>query len=186
MDARLQALLDRAEITALVHAYCNAADRHDHDKMRALYHDDATDDHGAFFKGLAMEFIDSLPAIQEPMLILHHNVTTVNIALDGDYAEGEIYVCNNSPPRGRISARNEQFKVIAEEAAKLGLVQIGYGEFPVRGAEEGFSCVAIFRYPDDRLKGVPYSELRTTIDELCKALEVISQQAFASPMDASQ
>lgn len=92
MDARLQALLDRADITALVHAYCNAADRHDHDKMRALYHDDATDDHGAFFKGLAMEFIDSLPAIQEPMLILHHNVTTVNIALDGDYAEGEIYV----------------------------------------------------------------------------------------------
>jgi hypothetical protein len=92
MDARLQALLDRAEITALVQTYCNAADRHDHDKMRALYHDDATDDHGAFFKGLAMEFIDSLPAIQEPMLILHHNVTTVNIALDGDYAEGEIYV----------------------------------------------------------------------------------------------
>jgi hypothetical protein len=92
MDARLQALLDHAEITALVHSYCNAADRHDHDKMRALYHDDATDDHGAFFKGLAMEFIDSLPAIQAPMLILHHNVTTVNIALDGDYAEGEIYV----------------------------------------------------------------------------------------------
>jgi len=92
MDARLQALLDRAEITALVHSYCNAADRHDHDKMRALYHDDATDDHGAFFKGLAMDFIDQLPAIQEPMLILHHNVTTVNIALDGDYAEGEVYV----------------------------------------------------------------------------------------------
>ncbi|MCB1705116.1 MAG: nuclear transport factor 2 family protein [Halioglobus sp.] len=92
MDARLQALLDKQAITDLVHAYCNAADRHDHDKMRALYHEDATDDHGAFFKGLAVDFIDQLPAIQEPMQILHHNVTTVNIALDGDYAEGEIYV----------------------------------------------------------------------------------------------
>jgi hypothetical protein len=92
MDARLQELLDKAEITGLVHRYCNAADRHDHDKMRSLYHADAIDDHGAFFKGLAMEFIDALPTIQEPMLILHHNVTTVNIAVDGDYAEGEIYI----------------------------------------------------------------------------------------------
>jgi hypothetical protein len=92
MDARLQDLLDKAEITELLHRYCNAADRHDHDKMRALYHEDAIDDHGAFFKGLAMEFIDALPAIQEPMLILHHNVTTVNIVVEGDYAEGEVYI----------------------------------------------------------------------------------------------
>ncbi len=92
MDTRIAAMLDKQEITELVHAYCNAADRHDHDKMRTLYHEDAIDDHGAFFKGLAMAFIDQLPAIQEPMQILHHNVTTVNIALDGDYAEGEVYV----------------------------------------------------------------------------------------------
>jgi len=88
MDKRLQALLDKQDIIELIHSYCNAADRHDHDKMRALYHEDAIDDHGAFFQGLAMEFIDALPAIQAPMMILHHNVTTVNIALDGDYAEG--------------------------------------------------------------------------------------------------
>ena len=92
MQAELQALLDKQAITELVNTYCNAADRHDHDKMRALYHDDAIDDHGAFFKGLAMEFIDKLPEIQAPMAILQHNVTTVNIKLEGDYAEGEIYV----------------------------------------------------------------------------------------------
>ena len=50
------------------------------------------DDHGSFFKGLAMDFIDKLPEIQAPMKILHHNVTTVNIILDGNHAEGEIYV----------------------------------------------------------------------------------------------
>ena len=27
-----------------------------------------------------------------PMEILHHNITTVNLKLDGDYAEGEVYV----------------------------------------------------------------------------------------------
>ena len=92
MDARLQQLLDKQDITDLVYAYCNASDRHDHDKLRQLYHPDATDDHGGFFNGLAMEFIDQLPAIQAPMEILHHNVTTINLAIDGDYAEGEIYV----------------------------------------------------------------------------------------------
>ena len=90
-DTRLQSLLDKQEITELVHAFARAADRRDHDALRDLYHPDATDDHGAFFKGLAMEFIDQLPEIQSSMRILHHNVTTVNIRLEGDYAEGEIY-----------------------------------------------------------------------------------------------
>ena len=92
MDPALQALLDRQAIDDLVNAYCNASDRHDHEKMRALYHEDAVDDHGGFYKGLAMEFIDKLPEIQAPMRILHHNITTRNIKLDGDYAEGELYV----------------------------------------------------------------------------------------------
>ncbi len=85
-------LLDKQAITELIYAYCNAADRHDHDKMRTLYHEDAIDEHASYFKGLAMEFIDRLPQIQAPMEILHHNVTTVNLKLDGDRAEGEIYI----------------------------------------------------------------------------------------------
>lgn len=89
---RLQALLDKQDIVDLVHRYCRAADRRDHRTMRALYHPDAVDDHGGFFKGLATDFIDKLPEIQAPMAILHHNITTVNIELDGDDAEGEIYV----------------------------------------------------------------------------------------------
>ncbi|MBM4192228.1 MAG: hypothetical protein FJ196_04125, partial [Gammaproteobacteria bacterium] len=41
LDPRLQELLDKQALQELVHAYCNAADRHDHAKMRALYHEDA-------------------------------------------------------------------------------------------------------------------------------------------------
>lgn len=92
LEKRLQDLLDKQELYELVCAYCNAADRHDHDKMRALYHEDAIDEHGHFAKGPAHEFIDKLPQIQAPMAILHHNVTTVNFKLDGDTAEGEIYL----------------------------------------------------------------------------------------------
>ena len=92
MQQALQSLIDRQAILDLLAAYFNAADRHDYDKMRSLYHEDAIDDHGAFFQGLAMEFVDRLPEIQAPMQILHHNMTTANIKLEGHYAEGEIYV----------------------------------------------------------------------------------------------
>lgn len=93
--ASIQALLDKEAIRELVLKYCRAADRHDSEAMRALYFDDALDDHGSYFSGLAMEFIDKLPEIQAPMQILHHNVTTHNIELDPqnpNYAEGEVYI----------------------------------------------------------------------------------------------
>ena len=92
IERAIQEMLDKQAIMDLLNAYCNAADRHDVVKMRSLYHEDATDDHGSFFKGLAMDFIDKLPEIQEPMQILHHNMTTVNIKLDGNSGEGEVYI----------------------------------------------------------------------------------------------
>ena len=88
----LEALQDRQAIMDLVHVYCRAADRRDQTLMRSLYHEDAIDDHGGFFSGPAMAFIDKLPDIQAPMRILHHNITTSTVVQDGDYAEGEHYV----------------------------------------------------------------------------------------------
>lgn len=92
MDSRLQALLDKDAIRELVMAYCRAADRKDMALLRSLYHPDAVEDHGAFFKGPALAFIDRLPDIQAPIDILQHNITTHNIRLAGDHAEGEVYV----------------------------------------------------------------------------------------------
>jgi len=92
LERQLRDLLDKQAIHELINAYCNAADRHDQDKMRALYHEDAIDEHGQFARGPAKDFIDRLPEIQKPMAILHHNVTTVNLKLDGDRAEGEVYI----------------------------------------------------------------------------------------------
>lgn len=91
-EKALQTLLDKEAIRSLVYRYCNAADRHDHAKMRSLYHPDAIDDHGHMSSGPAADFLDKLPDIQASMEILHHNITTMNIAVEGDYAEGEIYL----------------------------------------------------------------------------------------------
>jgi len=91
-EQQVDELLDKQAIYELINAYCNAADRHDHVKMRTLYHEDAIDEHGPFGKGPAHEFIDRLPQIQAAMAILHHNVTTVNLVLDGNRAEGEVYI----------------------------------------------------------------------------------------------
>lgn len=92
MDPRLQALIDKDAIRDLVMAYCRAADRKDTGLMRLLYHPDALEDHGVFFQGPALAFIDRLPEIQAPIDILHHNITTHHIRLDGNRAEGEVYV----------------------------------------------------------------------------------------------
>ena len=92
INTKIQEIIDKDAIRELVNIYCRAADRHDNVLMRSLYHEDAFDDHGSFFKGKAMEFIDMLPEIQKPMSILHHNVTTHNIKLDGVRAEGETYI----------------------------------------------------------------------------------------------
>ena len=92
LEQQLRELLDKQALHELINAYATAADRHDHVKMRALYHEDAIDEHGHFAKGPAMEFIDKLPEIQKPMAILHHNITTVNLKLAGDKAEGEVYL----------------------------------------------------------------------------------------------
>ena len=92
LDSKIQEILDKESIRELVYTYCRAADRHDNELMRTLYHEDAYDDHGSFFKGKAMEFLDLLPEIQKSMGILHHNVTTHNIKLSGARAEGETYI----------------------------------------------------------------------------------------------
>ena len=92
VNGKIQEILDKESIRDLVHIYCRAADRHDHELMRTLYHEDAHDDHGSFFKGKAMEFIDLLPEIQKSIGILHHNVTTHNIHLMRNKAEGETYI----------------------------------------------------------------------------------------------
>ena len=51
LNKEIRALIDKEAIRELVNLYCQAADRHDHELMRSLYHENAEDDHGSFFRG---------------------------------------------------------------------------------------------------------------------------------------
>jgi hypothetical protein len=90
-EALLQEMLDDFELRKLVHSYCRAVDRGDLTKLRALYHHDAKDAHGAFSTGSADDFLDELAAARPYLRSMQHHITTVNFAISGDRAEGEIY-----------------------------------------------------------------------------------------------
>jgi SnoaL-like domain len=90
-EALLQEMLDEFALQKLVHAYCRAVDRGDFELLRSLYHYDATDAHGEFSSGAADDFLASLEAAHPYVRSMQHNVTTVNFAVSGHHAEGEIY-----------------------------------------------------------------------------------------------
>jgi SnoaL-like domain len=90
-DAPLQEMLDEFQLRKLVHAYCRAVDRGDIETLHGLYHHDAKDHHGAFSAGSVQNFLDGLVAARPHLRSMQHHVTTVNFALSGDHAEGEIY-----------------------------------------------------------------------------------------------
>jgi hypothetical protein len=91
-DALLQEMLDEFQLRKLVHGYCRAVDRGNITALRGLYHDDAEDDHGAFSSGGAADFLNELEAARPYLRSMQHNVTTVNFAISGDSAEGEVYM----------------------------------------------------------------------------------------------
>ena len=90
-EALLQEMLDEFALRKLVHAYSRAVDRGDFATLRDLYHEDAVDAHGEFSTGSVDEFLGTLAASRPHIQSMQHNITTVNFAIDGDRAEGEIY-----------------------------------------------------------------------------------------------
>ena len=87
---RLQALLDKQEITELVYRMARAVDRCDATLMTALFHPDATDDHG-MFKGEARDFVPWVMEVLAGMKVTQHLIGNVLIMLDGDRASAETY-----------------------------------------------------------------------------------------------
>lgn len=94
MDEKdLQALIDRQAITELLHRYCRAMDRVDHELGYSIWHEGAEADYGAIFKGSGREFIDWVCEGHLRQRLAHsHQVTAINMALDGDTAGTEAYV----------------------------------------------------------------------------------------------
>lgn len=88
----MQEWKDRMALTDLVLRYCRGCDRRDFGLVRSLYHDDATDDHGAMFHGGPNAFIAWLPEAPAHWSLTRHSISNMLFVIDGDQAEGEHYV----------------------------------------------------------------------------------------------
>jgi hypothetical protein len=87
----LDTLLAKEAIRELVLLYSRGVDRKDIDLLKTLYAKDATDDHGAHFKGSADAYIDFLARSLPALLAGGHFVCNHLISVNDATAEGEVY-----------------------------------------------------------------------------------------------
>ena len=105
-DAELKALAadvrylkDRADILDCMNRYTRGADRLDQDMMLSAYHEDATDDRGAFTGGPKARvkwLFDYLSSLDHTT----HHISNFTIDIDGDVAHCESYVITTLMPKG--------------------------------------------------------------------------------------
>ena len=83
-------LLFRHEIEQVILCLARATDRRDPEAIRACYHADAIDDHGAFQGGPA-EFAEWVPKVLAPFAATQHFLSPPRIERVGDVAHCETY-----------------------------------------------------------------------------------------------
>jgi hypothetical protein len=89
---RVQALLDKDEITSLMHAYARGIDRAEENLVRSVFHPDATVDFGpGIFQGTVGDFIAWAMDVRGGMKATHHMVANCRVDLRGDSAFAETY-----------------------------------------------------------------------------------------------
>jgi ketosteroid isomerase-like protein len=91
-DRSIKELLEKQAITELVYAYSRAVDRRDFDWIERLYTEDGIDDHAGLYAGPAKGFVAWLRGALETVDATSHQVHNLMIAVEGRYAEGEVYL----------------------------------------------------------------------------------------------
>jgi ketosteroid isomerase-like protein len=83
---------DRAAITEVLARYCHAVDHLDWDELASVYHDDATDRHGAY-QGTASGFLEWVkPQFTGRFSATMHSIGNVIVDFDGDRARTQCQV----------------------------------------------------------------------------------------------
>lgn len=91
-EAAVQALVDKEAIRELVLLYSRAIDRKDSALLRDLYTEDSTDTHGTDFSGNISDYIAFIESTAPFMTYSGHHVCNHLVTVDGDTAQGEVYV----------------------------------------------------------------------------------------------
>jgi ketosteroid isomerase-like protein len=89
-DARVAAWLDKEEIRETIYRFARGLDRCDESLLRAVFHADATDDHGVF-RGTATDFVTWVLPVLRGMTRTQHTIGNVLIELAGERAFSESY-----------------------------------------------------------------------------------------------
>ena len=92
LDPRLQALVDKDEITDTIHRVARGTDRLDKELIISGYHPDGFDDHNNF-RGSPVEFADWVLEVLAAFDYTQHLLGQSRIQLEGDVAFVETY-CN--------------------------------------------------------------------------------------------
>lgn len=112
MTQDLDIYMAKQACTDLVYKVARGVDRCDRELLLAVFHPDATDDHGQF-KGTAAEFVDWVLPVVATMDRTQHFIGNVLVDVSGDQAWGESYFIANhdmkasdgSPIRYVVSGR---------------------------------------------------------------------------------
>jgi hypothetical protein len=91
-------LRDREDILDCMSRYTRGADRLDRDLLLSAYHEDATDDRGAFTGGREAR-IDWLLKFLKSVGHTSHHISNFTIEIDGDVAHAESYVLTTLVPQ---------------------------------------------------------------------------------------
>src|SRR5512145_3418401 len=90
--ARLERLLARDEIHAVLARYARGVDRADAELLKSCYHADAIEEHGGNYTGNAHEYVDgAVPRIRQ-MGPMQHLLGSSYIEIEGGVAWVETYV----------------------------------------------------------------------------------------------
>ncbi|WP_028112515.1 nuclear transport factor 2 family protein [Ferrimonas kyonanensis] len=99
IQQKLQQLLDKQEITEVIHRHARSLDRMDGELMKSTYWEDAIEEHQDpiypelfFYYDNAHQFVE--PAMEgfKALKVTQHRISNVLIEVDGDRATAESYV----------------------------------------------------------------------------------------------
>jgi SnoaL-like domain len=98
--ARLQELLDRADILDCLTRFCRGMDRFDRDLYLSAFHDDAEMAAGPYVGDVPGCWDWAMPMHRDGQVLTHHLLLNNSVEIDGDTAHSETYyqfVARNHP-----------------------------------------------------------------------------------------
>lgn len=145
----VRSLRDRADILDCMNRYTRGADRLDRDLLLSAYHEDATDDRGAFTGGREAR-VDWLLAYLQTVGHTSHHISNFTIEIDGDVAHAESYVLTTLVPQDGTTVTLGGARYIDRFERRRGEWRIAHRESVM-----DFSCtVPAGAVPPAALRGV--------------------------------